>query len=234
MSRYKNKYDEDEVCEIIKLKLEQLGGVKSNLTYNNVWNFNKKLVEEKVKRLNGEYFNLYGYTFWASSYKGKDYYGKQKIDEIKKEVFVLAGKSFETELQDIFQLVKDYHKNPRKTSEIIIKNFLKDKKKIEFLEERNRRLEENNLKLKEDLNQFKNGFATIFFNSIESTNSLSDVMSLKKSEDIFIYDELKNMFNDDLSFIENNTFNENTNKNNKDLKVLNIQHRIKQLEDEGF
>ena len=66
MSRYKNKYDKDEVWEIIKLKLEQLGGVKSNLTYNNVWNFNKKLVEDKVKRSNGEYFNLYGYTFWAS------------------------------------------------------------------------------------------------------------------------------------------------------------------------
>ena len=84
------------------------------------------------------------------------------------------------------------------------------------------------------MNQFKNGFATIFFNSIESTNSLSDVMSLKKSEDIFIYDELKNMFNDDLSFIENNTFKDNTNKNNKDLKILSIQHRIKKLEDEGF
>ena len=42
------------------------------------------------------------------------------------------------------------------------------------------------------------------------------------------------MFNDDLSFIENNISKENTNKNNKDLKVLNIQHRIKQLEDEGF
>lgn len=234
MSRYKNKYDEDEVYEIIKLKLEQLAGVKSNLTYNNVWNFNKKLVEEKMKRSNGQYFNLYGYTFWASSYKGKDYYGKQKIDEIKKEEFILAGKSFETELQDIFQLIKDYNKNPRKTSEIIIKNFLKDKERIEFLEERNHRLEENNLKLKEDMKKFKNGFATIFFNSIESSNSLSDVMSLKKSEDIFIYDELKNMFNDDLSFIENNISKENTNKNNKDLKVLNIQHRIKQLEDEGF
>ena len=47
MARQKAKVNKNEVDEIISLKLNDLGGLKSKLTYNNVWNFNKELVKEK-------------------------------------------------------------------------------------------------------------------------------------------------------------------------------------------
>lgn len=102
MARPQTKINKEEVDEIITLKLQELGGMKSKLTYNNVWNFNKKLCKENTKRKNGEKFNLYGYTFWASEYNNKPYYGKKKIDEIKSSNSItLAGECFDIETDDI-------------------------------------------------------------------------------------------------------------------------------------
>jgi len=50
MARPQISVNKAEIEEIIGLKIRNLGGIKSKLTYNNVWNFNKKLVNDKVKR----------------------------------------------------------------------------------------------------------------------------------------------------------------------------------------
>ncbi len=146
MARQKNEIDIEEIDEIIYLKLNELGGLKSRLSYNNVWTYNKKLVKNNVLRSNGKPFKLYGYTFWAYNYNDEDYYGKAKIDQ---------------------------------------------------LSEQNKLLNKTIVELRKQLNNFEQGFATVFYNSIYTDNSLNDVMSIKRSGDCFVSDELKAMFNDD-------------------------------------
>ncbi|AJD27943.1 hypothetical protein [Clostridium botulinum] len=198
MARQKNEIDIEEIDEIIYLKLNELGGLKSRLSYNNVWTYNKKLVKNNVLRSNGKPFKLYGYTFWAYNYNDEDYYGKAKIDEIKSnEDIVLAGKSFNRGIQDLLMMVDKYHNKPQELSKRLVKFFENDKKKIDQLSEQNKLLNKTIVELRKQLNNFEQGFATVFYNSIYTDNSLNDVMSIKRSGDCFVSDELKAMFNDD-------------------------------------
>lgn len=187
-----------EVDEIIALKLNDLGGLKSKLTYNNVWNFNKNLVKDKVLNSEGKPFTLYGYTFWASSYNGEDYYGKAKIDEIKssKEI-VLAGESFSKEVQDILILVDKYKDKPQELSKKLVKIFESDRKKMDLLSEQNKKLNKEITSLREQKKQLEEGFTTVFYNSIYTDNSMNDVMSINKSGDSHMLESLKTMFNED-------------------------------------
>jgi hypothetical protein len=237
MARPKMKYEEQEVDEIIELKLAQLCGQKSKLTYNNVWNFNKEITNnKKYTRKNGEKYKLYGYSFWATGYNGEDYYGKHRIDEIKGEdEFILAGKAFIAEMQDISLLVNRYHKNPQVLSEKLIKLFESDRKKIKMLVEQNQSLCLALKNANNNLEGFKKSFATVFYNSAETKNSLRDVISLTKSEDKVIYDELKNMFIDDNKLI-NKSEEGSIGLNIIDFKEKTsiVEKKIRKLEEEGF
>lgn len=198
MARQKAEINTKEVDEIIALKLNDLGGLKSKLTYNNVWNFNKNLVKDKVLNSEGKPFTLYGYTFWASSYNGEDYYGKAKIDEIKssKEI-VLAGESFSKEVQDILILVDKYKYKPQELSKKLVKIFESDRKKMDLLSEQNKKLNKEITSLREQKKQLEEGFTTVFYNSIYTDNSMNDVMSINKSGDSHMLESLKTMFNED-------------------------------------
>lgn len=198
MARKKAEINTKEVDEIIALKLNDLGGLKSKLTYNNVWNFNKSLVKDKVLNSEGKLFTLYGYTFWASSYDGKDYYGKAKIDEIKSSnEIVLAGESFSKEVQDILILVDKYKDKPQELSKKLVKIFESDRKKMDVLSEQNKKLNNEIISLREQKQQLEEGFTTLFYNSIYTDNSLTDVMSISKSGDSHMLESLKTMFNED-------------------------------------
>ncbi len=201
MARAKRTIDkEEEVDEIIYLKLKELGGMKKRLTYNSdlLPSIKKEIANNpKYKRKNGELFTLYGYDFWASSYNNEDYYGRQRINEIKNTSNVIvAGKEFIPEVEDIHALVNDYYKKPEVLYKKLAKVFEMDKNKLKNLEEENKKLEEKD-DLQKALQSFEREFASIFCNSRLADNSLVDVMSMNKSKDYLVYDGLKNMFNDE-------------------------------------
>ncbi|WP_410495702.1 hypothetical protein QTL86_18590 [Cellulosilyticum sp. ST5] len=235
MARPRTKVDEEEVDEIIKLKLEKLGGVKSKLTYNNVWGFNKEIAnKQQHKRSNGKMFTLYGYQFWAAEYKGEPYLGKRRIDEIKNEdAFILAGKEYIAQMQDVYILVDRYARSPKVLRERMAKLLENDRIRIKFLEQEVKMLREK-LKTSEDnLYKFQKGFGELFYKSKGAKNSLKNVMALNKSEDPIIVDELKGMFNNDISrFEEDNEFDDIGNKVVIPLEVKN--KRRDELEKEGF
>lgn len=199
MARAKRTIDKEEVDEIIYLKLKELGGMKKRLTYNSVFTFNKEIANNpKYKRKNGELFTLYGYDFWASSYNNEDYYGIQRINEIKNTSNVIvAGKEFIPEVEDIHALVNDYYKKPEVLYKKLAKVFEMDKNKLKNLEEENKKLKKEKDDLQKALQSFEREFASIFCNSRLADNSLVDVMSMNKSKDYLVYDGLKNMFNDE-------------------------------------
>lgn len=199
MSKPKRKVDYEEVEEIIALKLKDLGGIRKKLTYNSVFKFNENIANnEEFKRKNGELFNRYGYDFWAGQYNGVDYYGKQKIDEIKRNSNVqVLGEEFTPGIKDIIMLVNDLHSKPEVLTRKLRSIYEKDKKKIASLENEVEKLTKQTEKLNKDLRAFEKGFTTVFYNSILDSNSLPNVLSMKKSKDELIFDELKNMFSQD-------------------------------------
>ena len=199
MARAKRTIDKEEVDEIIYLKLKELGGMKKRLTYNSVFTFNKEIANNpKYKRKNGDLFNLYGYDFWASSYNNEDYYGRQRINEIKNSSnVVVAGKEFIPEIGDIHALVNEYYKKPEVLYKKLAKVFEMDKNKLKKLEEENKELKKEKDDLQKALKSFEREFGSIFCNSRLADNSLVDVISMNKSKDSMVYDSLKNMFNDD-------------------------------------
>lgn len=199
MARAKRIIDKEEVDEIIYLKLKELGGMKKRLTYNSVFTFNKEIANNpKYKRKNGDLFNLYGYDFWASSYNNEDYYGRQRINEIKNSSnVVVAGKEFIPEIGDIHALVNEYYKKPEVLYKKLAKVFEMDKNKLKNLEEENKKLKKEKEDLQKALQLFEREFASIFCNSRLANNSLVDVISMNKSKDSVVYNSLKNMFKDE-------------------------------------
>lgn len=199
MSKPKRIVDHEEVDEIIALKLKDLGGIRKKLTYNSVFKFNENIAKnEEFKRKNGELFKRYGYDFWAGQYNGVDYYGKQKIDEIKRNSNVqVIGEEFAPSINDIIMLVNDLHSKPEVLTRKLVSLYEKDKKKIVSLENEVEKLTKQRDKLTKDLRAFEKGFTTVFYNSILDSNSLPNVLSMKKSKDGLIFDELKNMFSQD-------------------------------------
>lgn len=203
MGRAKIEYTEQEVEEIILLKLKELGGIKSRLSYNNVTTFNKKIANnEEYRRANGELFKLYGWTFWGTKDKetGLDYYGRAKIDEIKNNSNVIvAGEEFKAEIQDILTLVDSLHNKPDLLAKRLVQVFDRDRSKLRKLETENERLTKQNELLNTRIKLFEKGFVSLFFNSSVPNNSLENVMSLNSSRDGAIFNEMKNMFNGDES-----------------------------------
>lgn len=234
--RPKLKYDEVEVEEIIKMKLDELGGLANKLTFNNVKILNDKIANNpEYKRADGSLYRNYGYTFWVS----KGYYGYETILKKKENnEFKLAGESFLPEMKDILVLTEKFHKKPSVLSSRLIKLFEEDRKKIKHLTEQNNQLMEALKEAKDELEQFKAGFASVFFNSANEHNSLEDVLTLTKSDDSTIRDELKNMFNDDIDLLGNKNnvtpFPQKANDNILiDVQSI-MEENLKELDDEGF
>jgi len=238
MARQKREVNEKEIDEIISMKLNELNGIKRKLTYNSVCTFNERIANNpEYKRTDGELFNKYGYDFWAGSYKGEDYFGKKRINEVKNsQNVILAGELFNSEIQDLLVLVDNYHKNPQELSKRLVKLIGRERKNMVILKEQNEKLSIELAKAKKNLEVFEEGFATMFYCSTSANNSLNDVMSLKRSEDFFVYDELKNMFNRDESRL-GKILNRKEKEEGEESKIVNIQNRLKEiqkLEDMGF
>lgn len=199
MSKPKKVINYGEIDEIISLKLKELGGIRKRLTYNSVWKFNCKIAKnEEFKRKNGELFNEYGYCIWAGNYKGEDYYGKRKIDEIKANSNIkVVGEEFVPGIQDIIMLVNDFSSKPEILAKKLVSMFEKDKKKIDILEKEVGNLTEKCKQLTNRMELFEKGLATVFYNSASDNNSLLNVMCMTKSKDESIYNELMNMFDQD-------------------------------------
>lgn len=234
--RPKLKYDEEEVDEIIKMKLDELGGLSNKLTFNNVKILNDKIANNpEYKRADGSLYRKYGYTFWVS----KGYYGYETILKKKQSnEFKLAGESFLPEVRDILVLTEKFHKNPSVLSARLVKLFEDDRKKLTHLQEQNSELMVALKEAKDELEQFKKGFASIFYNSVNPHNSLDDVIALTKSGDPNIKDELKTMFNDDVDLFGNKSSVTNFHKKSNDNIVVDMQsiieENLKELDDEGF
>lgn len=82
------------------------------------------------------------------------------------------------------------------------------------------------VKLRDSLDKFEKGFATMFCNSVYTDNSLNDVMSLKRSGDQYVVNELKNMFNKDEDRISK-ILSPEQEEVSKSTKVLDIQSKVK-------
>lgn len=187
-----------EAKEILELAFKDVGFVKSKLTYNSVCKFNERIANnEKYVRENGELFNIYPVRFWSREYNGVPYYGKQIIDERKADKTISAGEIFELENKDIYALVDRYHNKPDELKKRLADLFEKDRKLIKDLKHRNGQLTTKVDNYKNELRDFQEGFATLFWNSSSTFNSLDDIITLERNEDSLVHEELLNMFGGD-------------------------------------
>ena len=257
--RKKNELTEEkkqEAQEILDLAFKDVGYIKSKLTYNSVVKFNSHIANNPdYIRKNGEYFNNLGIRFWSKSYDNKPYYGKILIDKLKStDDVTIGGEAYDINNKDIESLVDRYHNKPEELKRRLINLFSKDRKEILSLKVRNDNLDKKIEENKKCIKQFQEGFASIFWNSTSTYNSIEDVLSLKRPEDSQVNEELLNMFNHDkekmTSLLNSNSLKKDIhpvqaiNKTkystkSTDKNVLSIADRLKKVglsssEDEGF
>jgi len=231
--REKLKYDEQEVDEIIQLKIDDLKGDISKLTFNNVKSFNKKIAQNPFYvRSNGLLYANYSDTFWGDG----NYYGYQQVCRRKEVKFKIVGETFTPETKDILVLVNKYINNPQKLTQKLVKLFEDNDKELADLRIEMPKLSSKIKELEVELERFKRGFVNVFMNSAETHNSLTDVYSLRKSEDCFIRDELQDMFNDDFNIW--GQIKELPDKLNLNVVPIRskptLEDKMKELEKEGF
>lgn len=235
MARIRRVYDEAEVDEIIKLRLERINGIVQKLSYNGVSELNKEIANNPdYKRENGELFKLYPYDFWGGGYKGEDNYGKQRIDYVKSQRSnELFSNLFEQGVQDVLLLINDYHQNPTQLSNRVVKIFQKDREKIKRLEKNIEQLEKQNKNLKETLEAIQKAVYTIFYNSSSIKNSLINVMQMNRLGDDFMAQQLKYAFSNQEELLEQL---QQTEQVVNTSKVVNIkkQQRAKEFDDLGL
>ena len=237
MARPKKTYDVEEVEEIVKLTLKSLNGIREKLTPNLVWKFNKELGKDHEKlRENGKPFTVYGYHFWYTESE----FGRKKIEEVKNakasEGFTLAGESFVPEMKDIAVLVTKFHKKPDELIRRLTKLMVNDRDKMQMYKEQYEKSREENRELKEKMDKQKRVYLTLFMESANANNSLPDVLSLKRSDDDLLKDELYNVFGEDLDDVLSNKKASLSYDNVIDVTITENDKlaRIKELEDEGF
>lgn len=108
----------------------------------------------------------------------------------------------------------------------------------------NIKLSDDNRNLKNKISILEDTYTNLFFNSQVPNNSLNDMLSLEKSQDKFICEELENMFEDGLNrfnMLANLDYDYATaNENHRLQNIINLEEkkkqnqRLKELEDEGF
>ena len=185
MARAKRTVDEVEVDEIINLKLEELGGRKNKLTANGLAKFSKKIANnEEYIRSDGSLFNYYGYDFWASDYKGEDYYGKKRLAEIKNSVEVrVAGRDFLPEVQDIILLKSDLEEFKRGFATLFLNSnsadhSLNDVLSVPRLRDGNVSAELQNM-FKEEYKDLVDTYTNITASNENKMDNVSDIAKLK-------------------------------------------------------
>lgn len=253
MAKPKLEYSEDEINEILDLfknKTKKEGKVLTEYKSKTISNFNEELVKDNVKRKNGEPFNHYKYNFWAGKHRGTgEYnYGKKVILQRNEELRLQAERDpEEVEMQDIINIVNRNIKNPNKMTSLLCHYVKKQKDKIATILGENIKLTDENKNLKSKIALLEDTYTNIFFNSQIPNNSLNDMLSISKSHDAFISEELENMFEDGLSRFKalanldySSVSTEGSTQHNTLQSVISINEkkremqREKELEDEGF
>lgn len=239
MARPKKTYDIEEVEEIVKLTLKSVNGIREKLTPNLVWGFNKELGKDhKQLRENGKSFTVYGYHFWYTESE----FGRKKIEEVKNakasEGFTLAGESFVPEMKDISVLVTRFHNKPDELIRRLTKLMMNDRDKLQMYKEQYEQSREENRVLKEKMEMQARVYLTAFMESACASNSLPDVLTLKRSDDDLLKDELYNVFGADLDNVLSNkkAGSSSSYGNIIDITISEDEKlaRMKELEDEGF
>lgn len=194
-----------EVDEIIELKIKELDGVASKLTYNSVWQFNKKISNNSdFRNFKGEYFRCYSSDFWSTKYKNKDNYGRSRITYYKEKGYkdIVFDGDFDSNIKDIVLAVNDLHSKPEKLIRILSKIFEEERKTIEVLENS---IEEYKLSLQAKdklIKQMEKSMYNLFFASSDSRNSLRDMMNLRRSKDKFLINELESAVGSRKDFLD--------------------------------
>lgn len=201
--RPKMQYDSREISEIIELKLKSVNNDINKLTYNSVFKFNQYLVESRRKNSRNENYNLYGYSFWATDYKGIPNYGKEQIDLYKqRHPPIIAGEVFEVAIDDIITVI-DYNQDDlNKMKKMLIKIFQKERKSNAINDRRFLEMQQELNEYKKLVNQYKQALFMMFYNSKTSNNSLNDVITLKTDGDRYIQNEIYNIFNGNVELID--------------------------------
>ena len=250
MAKQKTQFDIDEVNEILDLyknKIRKEGNILTEYKCKSVSNFNEYLVEENVKRSNGEPFTLYKYNFWAGRHRstGEYNYGKkiimQRNEELQKQ---LSKEAKDLELQDIISIIDKNINDKNKVTALLCHYIKKQKDKMKIVIDENIKLSDDNRNLKNKISILEDTYTNLFFNSQVPNNSLNDMLSLEKSQDKFICEELENMFEDGLNrfnMLANLDYDYATaNENHRLQNIINLEEkkkqnqRLKELEDEVF
>lgn len=251
MAKPKLAYDVDEINEILDLykdKVKAGGKILTEYKSKTISNFNEELVANDIKRQSGESFTLYKYNFWAGKHRGTgDYnYGKKIILQRNEELRLRAEQDPKNvEMQDIINIVNKNIKDPNKLTALLCHYIEKQKNKVAILLDENIKLSNENKDLKSKISLLEDTYTNIFFNSQIPNNSLNDMLSLSKTQDGFICEELENMFEDGLDRIRrlgnlDPTLTEGSTQHNHLQSIININEkkkqiqRVKDLEDEGF
>lgn len=201
--RPKTLYDIEEINEIIEMKFKSVDYNISRVTYNSVFKFNQYLVDTKKQNSKKELFKLYGYSFWATDYKGVPNFGKEQIDLYKQHNNpLIAGEPFEVGIDDIEAVIDNNINNPQKMKKILIKIFQKERKNNACNDRKFDEMQQEVIKYKNLMSQYKQAIFMMFYNSRISDNSLNDVMCLKKEGDTYIQKEIQHIFKDNPSLID--------------------------------
>jgi len=251
MAKPRLEYDKNEVEEILDLYKDKViaeGNILTEYKSKTISKFNEELVANNIKRENGKPFTLYKYNFWAGRQRStNDYnYGKKIILNRNEELRLKAvGDAKNVEMQDIINIVNKNIKDPNKLTALLCTYVKKQKNKVATVLDENIKLTNENKALKDRIEILENTYLNIFFNSQIPNNSLNDMLSLSRTQDGFISEELENMFEDGLDRIRglgnlDPTLTEGSGQYNSLQNIINIaekkeeMERMKQLEDEGF
>lgn len=196
----------DEVEEIIQLKIQDLDGFNNKLTFYNVYQFNKKIANNpNYLNSKGKVFNQYSSDFWSVKYKNTDNYGRARILYHKEKKFdtnnVFNGE-FNPDIKDIILAVQELHKKPERLIKCLERIYTEDKNTIQTLQSTNDELRDLVEKQNTLIKNMEQAMYNIFFASTDSRNSLKDVLSLKKSKDWFVKDELEGLVGSRSDFLK--------------------------------
>lgn len=196
---------EEEIDEIIELRIQEIEGAVSKLTSNGVWQLNKRIANNpEILRKNGKIFNYYSSDFWSAKYKNKDNYGKARIQyyKNKSDNEILFDGSFDPGIKDIVLAVQDLHSKPDRLVKVLQGMYLEKVKEIKVLKEERDSYKKEYDKEKK-LNEMMQGAVyNLFFASSDSRNSLKNVMDLEKGKDKFIVNELEAAVGNRKDFLE--------------------------------
>lgn len=251
MAKPKLQFDVEEIEEILDLyrkKIRKEGKVLTEYKSKSISRFNEDLVNSNVKRSNGEPFILYKYNFWAGRHRGNGHYnyGKKIIIQRNEELRLqLTSEPKDVEMQDIINIIDKNIKDPNKMTSLLCHYLKKQKNKTAIIINENIKLSDENRHLKNKIILLEDVYTNLFFNSQIPNNSLNDMLSLSKSQDKFICEELENIFEDGLNRFNtlanlDSNLTEGLNPNNQLQNIISLKEkkkqtqRIKELEEEGF